>query len=156
MAKRKQVSEKDCIFCKIVRKEIPSWVFFDEGEYMAFLTPFPNTPGVTVVIPKKHITDYVFDMEGKDYEPFMKVVKKVARRMDDVFGVARTALIFEGTEIAHVHVKLYPLHGSLAGKTQVLAPKKEFTELYRGYLTTIDGPKMDDEKLDELRGKLKF
>lgn len=156
MVERKQVSERDCLFCKLVRKEIPSWVFYDDGKYMAFLTPYPNTPGVSVVIPKKHVTDYVFDMTDEEYSEYMNVVKKVAKHIDKILKVQRTALVFEGTEVAHVHAKLYPLHGGLAGKTKVVAPRNQFSDSYLGYLTTVDGPKMDDRKLDELRDKLKF
>lgn len=156
MAERKQQSEQDCIFCKLVKGEIPRWVINETDKFIAFLTPFPNTPGSTVVIPKEHKWDYVFDMEDKEYCEYLKYIKKVVKRVDKVFGVSRTAMVFEGTQISHVHAKIYPLHGHLAGSTNVLSSEKVFNEKYRGFLTTHAGPKMDDERLDEIRCKLKF
>ena len=64
------------------------------------------------------------------------------------------ALIFEGTGIAHVHAKLIPLHGRLASETGVWSPHKEFNEEYQGWLTSTEGPKMDDARLDEIQAKI--
>lgn len=155
MSKRVFQSEEDCIFCKIIKDEIPRWIINETDKYIAFLTPFPNTPGVVVAIPKEHRWDYVFEMDDENYSEYLKYVKKIANRIDKVFGVARTALIFEGTQISHVHAKIYPLHGPLAAATGIES-ENEFVEEYRGFLTTHGGPKMDDEKLNELRDKLKF
>jgi diadenosine tetraphosphate (Ap4A) HIT family hydrolase len=156
MTNRVFQSEEECVFCKLIKGEIPRWIINETDKYIAFLTPFPNTPGVVVAIPKEHKWDYVFDMEDKEYCEYMKYIKKVVHRIDKVFGVSRTALVFEGTQVSHVHAKLFPLHGDIAGKIDVDPDEKEFIEEYRGYLTTLGGPKMDDGKLDELRDKLKF
>jgi diadenosine tetraphosphate (Ap4A) HIT family hydrolase len=43
------------IFDKIVSGEMKSWTVWEDDQYMAFLTPFPNTPGFTVVIPKQNV-----------------------------------------------------------------------------------------------------
>ncbi|MEK9173928.1 MAG: HIT family protein, partial [Patescibacteria group bacterium] len=43
---------ESCIFCKIVAKEVPSHVVWEDESHVAFLSIFPNTEGVTVVIPK--------------------------------------------------------------------------------------------------------
>ncbi|MEI9914244.1 MAG: hypothetical protein WDN66_04710 [Candidatus Saccharibacteria bacterium] len=42
----------DTIFDKIIAKTMPAWIIWEDDSHMAFLTPFPNTPGVSVVIPK--------------------------------------------------------------------------------------------------------
>ena len=52
----------DCIFCKIVNGEVPCHKVWEDEKHLAFLTIFPNTEGVTVVIPKKHYPSYVFDL----------------------------------------------------------------------------------------------
>ena len=49
----------DTIFDKIVRGEIDSYIVWQDDQFMAFLTPFPNTPGMAVVIPKQNPGDYV-------------------------------------------------------------------------------------------------
>lgn len=126
----------------------------EDSNHMAFLTPFPNTPGLTVVIPKKNIGDYVFKLSDEEYTEFLLATKKVANILEKAFETNRVALVFEGTGVAYVHAKLYPLHGPLADQTDVWSETTEFVEEYRGWLTTLEGPKMDDLMLDEIQKKI--
>ena len=142
------------IFDKLVSGEWPCFKVYEDDDYMAFLTPFPNTEGFTVVIPKKNPGDYVFDIEDDIYQGLMKVAKVVAKKIEKGLGVSRVAIVFEGTGVAHVHAKLIPLHGNLASQTNVWSKHQEFHPEYIGYLTTVEGPKMDDEKLEEIRKKI--
>src|SRR5207245_11618260 len=48
------VKGMDCIFCKIVRKELPSYMVFEDENFIAFLDIRPLNPGHTLVSPKKH------------------------------------------------------------------------------------------------------
>jgi histidine triad (HIT) family protein len=144
----------ETIFDKIVRGDIPSYKVWEDEYYLAFLTPFPNTPGVTVVIPKVNPGDYVFSLESDAYHGLMAAARKVAKLLEAAFATPRVALVFEGTGVAHVHAKLYPLHGKLASDTDVWGDHTEFTPEYRGYLTTIEGPKMTDETLVEIQRRI--
>ncbi|MCZ2493268.1 HIT family protein [Dellaglioa carnosa] len=47
----------DCIFCKIVANEIPSFTIYEDENIKAFLDISQTTPGHTLVIPKKHVAD---------------------------------------------------------------------------------------------------
>lgn len=142
------------IFNKILSGEEKAWKVWEDDNFLAFLTPFPNTPGFTVVIPKTNPGDYVFSLSENQYLEFMKAVKTVANILEKAFDTPRVALVFEGTGVAHVHAKLIPLHGKLAGETNVWSPQREFNEEYRGWLTTAEGPRMSDERLDEIRAKI--
>jgi diadenosine tetraphosphate (Ap4A) HIT family hydrolase len=144
----------DTIFDKLLRKEIPSYVVWEDDEHIAFLTPFPNTPGQTVVIPKVNPGDYLFSIDEQVYAELMIAVRRVAKILEKALGVSRVALVFEGTGVAHVHAKLYPLHGELASQTNVWSDHTEFVEEYRGYLTTIEGPQMDDAQLKAMQAKI--
>lgn len=86
------------IFDGIVEGKMKSWKVWEDEKFLAFLTPFPNTPGFTVVIPKVNPGDYVFAID------------------DGLYG--------------------------------------EFNETYKGWLTTAEGPKMDDARLDEIQAKI--
>ena len=142
------------IFDQIVSGEMKSWKVWEDDEFLAFLTTFPNTPGFTVVIPKENPGDYVFSLDDELYGRFMRAVKTVANILEKAFDTPRVALVFEGTGVAHVHAKLIPLHGDLTDQTDVWSPHKEFHEEYRGWLTTAEGPKMDDARLDEVQAKI--
>lgn len=143
------------IFDEIVSGERKSWKVWEDDEFLAFLTPFPNTPGYTVVIPKKNEGDYIFSLDDDVYARFLKGTKTVANILEKAFDTPRVALVFEGTGVAHVHAKLIPLHGKLAGETGVWSTDVEFYEEYRGWLTTAEGPQMSDERLDEIQAKIR-
>lgn len=144
----------DTIFDKIVRGQIPSYNVWEDDHYLAFLTPFPNTPGFTVVIPKTNPGDYIFALSPEQYSGLLLAARQVAQILERALRVQRVALVVEGTGVAYVHVKLIPLHGDLAGQTGVFSPHAEFNEHYQGYLTTAEGPKMDDDRLRAIQRQI--
>ncbi len=147
---------EDCVFCKIVRGEIPSYKVYEDDEFLAFLDINPNMRGQTIVIPKKHVKSYVFDMREDEYEKFLRVVKKVSKLLDESLGVKRCAMIIEGTGINHAHIKLYPLHG-LRDKDETVwnTEKRVFFEKYEGYVTTLLGPRADSETLKKIEKEIR-
>ncbi|MFZ2663980.1 MAG: HIT family protein [Patescibacteria group bacterium] len=99
----------DCIFCKIASKEIPSEIIWEDGNFVAFLDINPVTSGMTLVVPKKHLSSYIFDNSDIDISETMKASKAVAKILEKAFKVDRVAVIFEGLEVNHLHVKIFPL-----------------------------------------------
>ena len=61
---------QDCIFCKIIKKEIPGTIVYEDEEILAFKDIHPVTPVHILVIPKKHIVSLI-DLEKED-EPLMR------------------------------------------------------------------------------------
>lgn len=150
------MSERELtLFDKIISGEIPARVVWEDDGYMAFLTPFPNTPGFTVLIPKTFQGDYAFSLTDEQYVGLMKAAKIVANILEKAFETPRVAIMIEGTGVAYVHIKLIPLHGDLAGQTNVWSHDKEFTEEYRGWITSAEGPEMDTARLDAIQAKIK-
>lgn len=143
------------LFDEIISGQTKSWKIWEDESYLAFLSPFPNTPGMSVVIPKQNSGDDVFELDDEDYQNFLMATKTVAQLLKKALNVARVALVFEGTGVAHVHAKLYPLHGELASQTNVWSEDAEFVEEYRGWLTTIEGPRMEDGELDLMQAKIR-
>ena len=146
---------EDCIFCKIVKGEIPCFKVYEDKDFLAFLDINPNTKGMTIVVTKKHYPSYVFNMPEEVYEKFMKTVKKIAKILDKVLDVKRTAMVMEGMGINHAHIKLYPLHGLEEEFKEIWAEEKAFFDKYKGYITTQLGPRADDKKLEELAKKIR-
>ncbi len=72
----------DCIFCKIAKGEIPSVKIWEDDEFFAILDLFPNTKGMTLVIPKSHYDSDVFEMDDEIYQRFLLAVKKVVRVLE--------------------------------------------------------------------------
>lgn len=141
------------LFDKIIAREIPACFVWEDDNYAAFLTPFANTPGVTVVVPKKNPGEYVFDLSDDQITGLMKAAKKVADMLTRALEADRVAVVFEGEAVPHVHVKLYPMHGM--HKDRSAFPKQEaFFPQYPGYVTTVEGPKMDDAELKSIQLKI--
>jgi len=145
----------DTIFDKIVSGEISSYKIWESETHLAFLTPFPNTPGASVVIPKKNIGDNIFNVKTDEYRALMQAAKTVANLLEKSLYVRRVAMVIEGTGVAYAHVKLYPLHGKLADKTDISLDETTFSENYQGYLTTVEGPPMDPKRLTEIQEQIK-
>lgn len=145
----------DCVFCKIVKGEIPCYKVYEDEEFLAFLDIFPNVRGMTLVMTKKHYPSYAFELPEEVYVKLMKVSKKIAKTIDKALNVKRTAMVMEGMGINHVHIKLYPLHGLEKEFEEMWAPEKVFFEKYRGYITTQLGPKANDKELEEIARKIR-
>lgn len=147
----------DCLFCKIIRGELSSWVVAEDEQFIAFLTPFPNSKGFTVVATKAHHSSYLFEMEDELIAQMTLFAKRVGKQLDAALGTQRTALIMEGMGINHAHMKLIPLHGIEEGNWQAInsaASERRFYTSYPGFVASHDGPKMEERELEEIWRKI--
>ncbi|KAI8325773.1 HIT-like protein [Martensiomyces pterosporus] len=135
-----------CVFCDIVSGTEPSHTVLEDEHHVAFLSIFPNTPGFTVVIPKKHASSDVLSLDDKTYTDLLLFTKKVDKVLRRGLQVDRCALIVEGMMVSHAHTKLVPLHG-LDGRASLVYDGVAYSEKYEGYVTSIDGPRKSDEEL---------
>jgi diadenosine tetraphosphate (Ap4A) HIT family hydrolase len=153
----------DCIFCKIASgewKPMGNGTIYETDQYMAWLSPFPNTPGFTVVIPKKHYDSDVLQMPDSDLQEFILEAKKISQLLLNYFpDVGRVGLIMEGTGIDHAHIKLYPMHGTeymKQGERKIIpSDYHEYFVSYPGYMASNDGPQADFEELEKLAVAIK-
>ena len=151
-------SEKDCIFCKIVKGEIPCHKIWEDEKHLAFLSIFPNTDGFSVVITKEHFSSYAFDLPDNVLSELVIASKKVAKLIDTKLeDVGRTGMIFEGFGIDHVHAKLFPMHGTENIKEwkAIKSNVDKFFTRYEGYISSHDFKREDDEKLKKLAEKIR-
>ncbi|KAJ2559188.1 hypothetical protein EV175_000450 [Coemansia sp. RSA 1933] len=139
----------DCIFCHIVAGKSPSHTVLEDDNHIAFLSIFPNTPGFTVVIPKRHVSSDVMALDDHTYTELMLFTKKVDSILRRGLLVDRCALVVEGMMINHAHAKLVPLHG-LDGRTCVVSQGSAYSDAYEGYVTTMEGPRASDKDLAAL------
>ena len=146
----------DCIFCKIVKGELPCHKIWEDTNHLAFLSIFPNTEGFSVVITKEHYPSYAFDLPDDVLKELVIASKKVAKlidaRLDDV---ERTGMIFGGFGIDHVHAKLFPMHGTkIKGWKPIKSNVDKYFKKYEGYISLHDYKRADDKKLSELAKRL--
>lgn len=141
------------IFDEIIDGVIPSRKVWEDEQYLAFLTPFGNTPGATVVIPKQNPGAYVFDVDDTAIAGLMAAAKKAAKVLEKALDVARIAAVFEGEAVPYLHVKLYPMH-ELDSDRSKFPQQSTFFPVYPGYITTAEGNHMSNEMLDALHQKI--
>ena len=154
------MSNTDCLFCKIVAGEVPCHKVWENKNHLAFLSIFPNTEGVTVVIPKEHYSSYVFDLPDGVYTGLLAAAKSVGKILDATFeDVGRTGMVFEGFGIDHVHAKLYPLHGTNIPdwkplESQTKKEERTYFDTYPGYIASWDAGLVKDKTLAVLAEKI--
>ncbi len=96
----------DCIFCKIVRGELPSHAVYEDDDFIAFLDIRPIAPGHTLVIPKAHYR-WVWDVPNSG--AYFEVTRKVALALQKAFGpIEEIHSRIVGEEVPHAHIWLYP------------------------------------------------
>ncbi len=153
------MSSSDCLFCQIAHGVIPCHEVWSSDTHLAFLSIFPNTKGVTVVIPRDHHSSYIFEQSDSVIAELMSASKNVAKRLDSFFAdVGRSGVVFEGFGINHLHAKLYPLHGT--GKATDWQPMESghittYFEQYPGFISSNDSDRADDSALAELASQIR-
>jgi len=102
----------ECVFCKIVEKEIPAEIVFENKGTLTFLDIAPHAPGHAVVIPVRHaeaLTD-LSDEEGNDFFQAIRVVDRALLRATQAegmtIGVNQGAIA--GQAVPHLHAHLMP------------------------------------------------
>ncbi len=149
--------ESTCVFCDMVAGRVPCHRIWEDEHHLAFLSSFPNTVGVSVVIPKSHHESYVFRVPEEVVTRLMHAVRQVALILDATFeDTGRCAMAFEGFGVNHLHAKVFPLHGTNIGPWRKLSrPQERFFDEYEGFVSTHDGPPWSTEKLEELASQIR-
>lgn len=146
-----------CIFCQIVCGTSPSHQIWEDDKHLAFLSIFPNTLGVTVVITKEHYPSYIFDLSDEVSQGLFQAAKKVGKLLDShLEDVGRTSLVAEGFGVDHAHFKLFPMHGTKISSWKPLHSKVDkYFDKYEGYISTHDYQRADDNLLARLAKKIR-
>ena len=137
------------LFARIVRGELPQSRVWEDESHVAFLTPFANTPGFTVLVPRAHLGSDIFGLEAQEYSDLVRAAHKVAQVLKSSMGCRRCGIIFEGLEVDYAHVKLIPIHDREADEVvpenPVPIPRSNYEETYTGCVSSRLGPLSSDE-----------
>lgn len=76
-----------CVFCKIISREIPAYIVYEDESALAFLDQRPTSLGHTLVVPKSHYAN-LEEISDEDLASLMLAVKKVGRLLKDKLGIA--------------------------------------------------------------------
>ena len=99
---------EDCIFCKIIKKEIPSTIIYEDDKVIAFNDVNPAAPIHILVVPKKHIETllYVSDQDNELISYVYQIINKIAKEKgfaNNGFRVIVNCGKDSGQEVMHIH-----------------------------------------------------
>ena len=100
----------DCIFCKIISKQIPAKILHETSHSICFLDAFPLAKGHVLVIPKKH-HQKIQELNTDENSDLFSLVHTMMSKVDSITGSTLVAIHNgenAGQEIPHVHVHLVP------------------------------------------------
>lgn len=101
-----------CIFCKIIAKEIPSSIIYEDEKVIAFLDISQATRGHTLVVPKEHFAN-IYSIDEETLSHLIKVVQKLSVKLKsklDANGinVLNNNELSAGQTIEHLHFHIIP------------------------------------------------
>jgi histidine triad (HIT) family protein len=96
---------ENCIFCKIVKGEVPAHKVYEDANFIAFLDIHPQSPGHVQVIPKEHYR-WVWDVPNAG--EYFEVVRKIALAQRKAFSTDFVLSKIIGDEVPHAHIWVFP------------------------------------------------
>jgi len=103
-----EMSTQDCIFCKIVKKEIPAMIVHQSDNAIGFLDIAPRSKGMCLVVPKQHFDqfDENLDIASKTFDDALTVAKKIKQALNPELVFIS---IMQG-QVPHFHIRVYPVY----------------------------------------------
>jgi histidine triad (HIT) family protein len=104
--------DESCIFCKIVRKQAPASIIYEDATVMAFIDIRPLNIGHSLVIPKAHYVD-IYEIQENELSNVHKVTKQIAIAIKKATKADGISIIQQngkaaGQDIFHLHVHVVP------------------------------------------------
>lgn len=104
--------ENGCLFCRIADGRVPAERVYADDRLCAFLDIQPIRPGHTQIVPRQHFD--TFELLPPDLAAeILFLGQRLAKAMKRLYGVPRVGFAFTGSDVAHVHAHLIPLHDSM-------------------------------------------
>jgi len=103
------MSQESCIFCRLVRKEIPAHFVWEDGHTVAFLDINPLNKGHVLVVPKDHYEN-IFDIETETWKDLAVVSQKISRKMKEFLGAEGVNLFNASGQAAEQSIGHFHLH----------------------------------------------
>jgi histidine triad (HIT) family protein len=100
---------KDCVFCKIVRGELPAWKILENNDVIGILDTNPSAEGHCLIIPKKHVHRW-HDLNDAETSAVFNAARLVAKQIKKKCKPDFVCVFIRGGRVKHTHVVLFPSH----------------------------------------------
>jgi histidine triad (HIT) family protein len=107
-----EVNKMDCIFCKIINGDIPSYKLYEDENVLCFLDVNPISKGHTLIVPKKHYKD-IYDIPVNELTNIFSCVKKMSKIINDTYNPIGIKIVQNNgsiQEVKHYHVHIIPIY----------------------------------------------
>jgi histidine triad (HIT) family protein len=101
---------ENCIFCKIINQEIPSYKVYEDEKVYAFLDISQTTKGHTLLVPKKHVSDifeYDPELAGEVFSRVPLIAKSLEKALPEMQGLNilnnNRELAYQSVFHSHIH-----------------------------------------------------
>lgn len=121
---------EDCIFCKIVKGDIPSYTIYENDNIKVFMDIGPIAKGHSLIIPKKHYTN-LMDMDSELLREIDEVIKELYPKFKEKLGAEGLTRMQNnelGQEVKHYHMHLIPRYKNDKLEPEVNKEAKESVE----------------------------
>lgn len=120
----------DCLFCKIIKKEIPSKNIYEDEKLLVFLDINPNSNGHMLLIPKEHLVT-VLDINEDFISYAIEIIKTklypLLKEKLNIDGLTISQNNFLGQDVKHFHIHLIPRYD----KNNPLKEKMDVDDIYK-------------------------
>ena len=104
---------ENCIFCKIIRREAPASIIYEDEQVTAFLSNRPVNVGHTLVVPRKHYEN-IYEIPEEEAAYLFKIVKRIAQTVKAATGIEGIRIVQNNGEAAgqvvfHLHIHIIPM-----------------------------------------------
>ena len=113
------VNEMDCIFCKIINGDIPSYTIYENEYVKCFLDVNPLSDGHTLILPKKHFKD-LYDIDIETLNEIFKASKIVCELINKKLNSNGIRIVQNNgvlQEVKHYHMHVLPNYAENNNKT---------------------------------------
>lgn len=124
----------DCIFCRIVRREAPASIVYEDDRIMAFLDIRPVNPGHTLVVPKHHYT-YIWELPDDEVGKLFVMARRIVVAAKEALGANGVRIVqlngrSAGQEVMHLHIHVIPYYAGGTAQRRA-ATRKELEQIAR-------------------------
>lgn len=103
------MNKPDCIFCKIIKGDIPSRTLYEDELFKVIMDIEPATKGHALILPKAHYDD-LYQLGEDEAKALIPLAQKLARNMAEKLGCEGLNLVQNNGEVANQTVKHFHLH----------------------------------------------
>lgn len=136
------MTDANCIFCRILSGEIPSYVIYEDDDFKAILDASPATKGHALLLPKNHAAN-LFELGDEVGAKLIPTAKKIALQMKEKLNCDGLNLVQNNGEVAgqtvnHFHLHMIPRYKSDEDKTMCLwTPKTVADDVKKSICETL-------------------